>query len=279
MEPDREKVEAAVDVCWERACGIFPGILVDRERFCAFVLERLHHTGDPAEALHSLHTDDLYLACACLEDDERAQRRFMEICLPVVRSALSRIEPTGSLDDEVMQGLLEKLLTAPAEGAPRLAQYNGRSALRVWVRVAAVRQALNLRRSVHRERPLDEGLLAGLVAEDNQEIAYFKQLYRDAFKDAFHRVIERLDQRERNLLQLQLVEELSLEQMGVIYGVNRSTVSRWMKALRAKLQQETRSSLKERLDMADQEIESVLKLVVSRFDLSLARALDDQGSG
>jgi RNA polymerase sigma-70 factor (ECF subfamily) len=278
--PPAAPVEASMKAAWERGREAWPGVELGIQEFCDYLTARLPE-GEPSFAkasedwLDGLHTDDLFLTCACIRGDDVAQRAFLSACLPVVRAAMSRIDPSGSLDDEVLQGLLGKLLIAEEGKAPRLAQYNGRSALSGWVRVAAVRQALNLIRSVHRERQLDEDMLLALVSDDNQELTYFRQLYRDAFKAAFHQVLGRLDGRQRNLLTLQLIEGLTLEQIGDLYQVNRSTVSRWLQAVRDRLATETRAALMEELQIGAEEFESILMLVLSRFDASLARVLTE----
>jgi RNA polymerase sigma-70 factor (ECF subfamily) len=269
------RLEESLEAIWSRAREAWPDIELDAERFFAFVARRLPEDAEPEEVFPSLKVGDLYLACACLDGNAKAHRAFLNHCLPVVKGALSRIDPSGTMDDEVLQGLLERLFTAAGEDEPRLAQYNGHSAIGVWVRVAAVRQALNLLRSVHRERALDENMLMVLMASDNQEMAYFKKLYQDEFKRAFHQVLSRLSGRERNLLTFQMVEGLSMEQIGQLYRVNRSTVSRWLRAVRDKVHAESRAALMERLDIGKDEFESILKLVLSRFDASLMRVLAD----
>jgi RNA polymerase sigma-70 factor (ECF subfamily) len=263
----------AIAAAWEGGRRAWPGVNLEASVFRTFLLARLLNGG-----LEGLHTDDLYLTCACLAGDAVAERSFVEICLPVVRKALARIDPTGSLDDEVLQGLLTRLLAADADVQPRLALFNGRSALRGWVRVAAVRQALNLLRSVRRERQLDGESLLELVSADNQELSYIRETYRDAFKRSFHRVLARLGARDRNLLTLQLVDGLSLEQIGEFYQVNRSTVCRWLQSVRDRVGAETRAALMEELNVDREELESILTLVLSRFDASLGRVLgNDRG--
>jgi RNA polymerase sigma-70 factor (ECF subfamily) len=142
--------------------------------------------------------------------------------------------------------------------------------------VAAVRQALNLLRSVRRERQLDEDSLLDAVAADNQELGYLRQTYQDVFKRSFHLVLARLEGRDRNLLALQLVDGLSLEQIGEFYHVHRSTVCRWVHGVRERIAVETRSALMEELDVGEEELESILALVLSQLDVSLARVLGDE---
>jgi RNA polymerase sigma-70 factor, ECF subfamily len=265
--------EEALRTTWEKAIGSWPGIDLDPSRYWVFLARRLPSDLDLPDALESIKTTDLYLVCACLEGIPEAQKAFLEYSLPVVKRAISRIDPSGSLDDEVLQGLLERLFTSREDQEPKLGQYNGRSTLAVWVRVSAARQALNLVRSVRRERPLNGNTLLALVSAENQEMSYFKSLYQDEFKKAFHQVLARLTQRERNLLTCQLVEGLSMEQIGELYRVNRSTVSRWLSGVRKRLQQETRQALMDRLAIETEEFESIMKLIMSRFDASVVRVL------
>ena len=60
---------------------------------------------------------------------------------------LGRMQPTPQLVDDTRQALREKLLVAAPGARPRIGEYAGRGPLQAWVRVAAVRAALDILRA------------------------------------------------------------------------------------------------------------------------------------
>src|SRR5581483_4498624 len=90
---------------------------------------------------------DLYLACACARGVPAALAALDRAVLLRVPAFICRVSTDAAFADEVRQQLRERLLVAPPGGAPKIAEYGGAGALHAWVRVAALRTALNLRRN------------------------------------------------------------------------------------------------------------------------------------
>ncbi len=277
-EPERRaNLARGLEATWQAARQAWPGIEVSSEEFAAYLLSRLTESEPVEDEIIRLHAADLYLACACRRGDAEAQKALEGLCQQAAAAALRGQDPSGALSAEVAQGLLTRLLSGGADGAGKLGQFQGRSALRAFLRVAASREALNLRRARRRECPLAEDLLLRLVSEEDPELALWKQRYRQEFKLAFQGVLSSLSPRERNLLSHQVVENLTLDQIGAMYHVNRSTVCRWLQSIRDRLHQETRAALAERLSVTPQDVDSILRLVLSRIDASLERVLASPG--
>jgi RNA polymerase sigma-70 factor, ECF subfamily len=271
---EREDLGIALEELWTSVSRTWPGAALSPGPCGAFLAARLP-AGQPAlEGLRRLRVEDLCLAWACLQGCEPALRSFRDLCRGVVDAALRGFDPSGGLVDEVLQGLLRRLLTGEGDEGRKLEQYRGQSGLGAFVRVAAVRQALNLRRRQRRECALEDDLL--LALSEDPELTYLKQYYRQEFKQVFQQVLARLSARERNLLSHQIVDALTLEQMGALYRVNRSTVCRWLQAIRDRLRLETRAGLAEHLAIDPDDVDSILHLVLSRIDTSLARVLADE---
>ena len=90
------------------------------------------------------HGADLYLALACGMADPNALRILEGRFLPAVNEQLSRSgfdEPTRK---DVFQQMMMHLCAGPR---PRILTYAGRAALSSWLRVTAMRFALNMRAS------------------------------------------------------------------------------------------------------------------------------------
>ncbi|HZU81492.1 MAG TPA: sigma factor-like helix-turn-helix DNA-binding protein, partial [Polyangiaceae bacterium] len=104
-----------------------------------------------------------------------------------------------------------------------------------------------------------------------------RERYRDAFAPAFAAAVAGLERRDRTLLRLHLLGGVSLEQLAAVYGVHRATVVRWLAAARAQVLDATRANLIARLGVRADELESLMGLVQSRFDVSVERLFATQG--
>jgi RNA polymerase sigma-70 factor (ECF subfamily) len=99
--------------------------------------------------------------------------------------------------------------------------------------------------------------------------------HRPAFKAAFRAALASLEARERTLLRMQVVDGLSLERIGVIYAVNKSTVSRWLTRAQEQLMDETKSRLRAELALSGGELESLVRAMRSGIELSVAALMED----
>ena len=61
--------------------------------------------------------------------------------------------------------------------------------------------------------------------------------------------------------------------IGRAYDVHRATAARWVAAVRTELGDRIRSELAARLKIAEDEVDSIVRLVKSRVDVSLERVL------
>jgi RNA polymerase sigma-70 factor (ECF subfamily) len=116
-------------------------------------------------------------------------------------------------------------------------------------------------------------LLEMRSAGDDPELSYMKALYGDAFRAAFRLAAGSLDPRDRNLLRQHFVEGMTIDELGTVYGVHRATTARWIQGAREKLLAATRKEFAHRAQVSPRECESVLRLVQSRFDVTLRRLL------
>lgn len=223
--------------------------------------------------------EELYLACACAAGDGQAIAELERRCFSVIDPALSAMK-VGALSDEVKQLLRTRLFVAPPHGPPRIVEYAGRGNLRVLVRVAAIRAALNfLRDAAPRagDRKYEE-VADLLVREDNPELALIWKDSKDAFKQALEGAVSVLQPRERTLLRLQLLDGLSIDQVARIFGVHRATAARWLVKARRRVSDEVQRRLSEKLRVSPDEIEAIARAFERRLDLSLSRILRSMSS-
>jgi len=261
---------------YARARAARPGIVVSGEAFVRHVSTLLDATS-PRPDVSSLHVADLLVACGCVAGDQRAIAAFEAECIARVPVFLRSMRLAVSTIDEVKQLLRAKLLIPGSDGAPpRIVLYSGRGRLASWVRVAATRTALDL---LEREAAHALPVEAPLVGGGNPELDYLRLRYRAEFEKAVRDAVASLPGRQRSLLRMHYVDGLNGEQLGAVYDVNRSTVSRWLAAANADLLERVRSTLSKSVRLTDSEIDSLGHLLVSHLALSAGSLLGRSSPG
>ena len=264
--------DAELAACLARARGAHPGIEVPPGELAVLLAERA--AGPPPVPIAELPAADLWLALGCARGDATALRTLEAYAFPDARVALARMNMRGDAAEEVLQIVRERMFVAEPGETPRILAAAGRGDLRGLIKVAAIRTALNLRRRDHRIEQGDEPLFAALAArDDSPEARALKGEHRAAFKAAVEDVLQRLDARERNVLRMHLVHQLSIDDIGRTYEVHRATAARWLTAIRDRLQDETRALLRQRLGLPDQELDSLFRAVESQLAVSFRRVL------
>jgi RNA polymerase sigma-70 factor (ECF subfamily) len=102
------------------------------------------------------------------------------------------------------------------------------------------------------------------------ELSFIKERYRDRVRAATQRALEVLDDRERMIFRLHLVDGVTVERIGQVYGVSHSTVSRWFAAARGKVLDEAQRVIREELKISAADFDSLRRLVISQLDVSLS---------
>jgi RNA polymerase sigma-70 factor, ECF subfamily len=221
------------------------------------------------------YAGDLALAFAAACGIPAAQRRLDALLTASVARAVARIDSTRAFADVVAQELRGRLLLGDR---PKIAQYSGRGPLAGWLRTAATRTALNLRRghAIRNHEPLGSGLGA---ANNAPELEILRTRHRRDFEEAVRTALGRLSARERAILSLNVGDGMSSDRIAALYRVGRSTAKRWLVAARAVLADETKRELRARLQLSSAEYESIAAGVRSAVDVSVLRILGDLEEG
>jgi RNA polymerase sigma-70 factor (ECF subfamily) len=248
-----------------RARGEVLGVELDPIAFVAYVAERVALDVQGRPRLRTLHAGDLWVAYGCVTHNAAALAALEQRYVPELRSALRRSFDAGLAEDAELR-LMDKLLYARDD--KMLASYAGRGGLASWLRAAAIRTAIDLMRA-RREHPTDLSTLAMIGGADDPIFAALKQRYREEFRVAFGAAAEQLTDRERALLRYRFLDGLSIDEIGVLYRVHRSTVARWIGAIREGLFEGTRAHLVDQLEVSESEIDSILRLIDSQLEFSI----------
>jgi len=253
-----------IDEALVRGEQAWPGVSVDRAVFG----ERLGELD-----LDTVHVTDLFLAIACGRGDARALGHFERAFLASIPAAIAHIAKDASTREEVTQRLRLKLFVGGEGRAAKIADYSGRGPLAGWLRVAAVREALNLQRGAKGSGELSVDELAAPGRAHDPELALVRARHGLELADAFRQTVEDLPDDDRTMLRMHYVDGVEIEDIGKVFGVHRTTASRWLSKTREKVLDGTRRRVRERLRGSESEVESVLRLAQSDLDISLGRVL------
>ncbi|MBL4689268.1 MAG: transcriptional regulator [Nannocystaceae bacterium] len=283
---EQSAVGRALGALFEEGQRAWPTVALDPATFGAHLAAKLqcdgHETATTEAALKTLHGAELYLACACSQGDRHAIVTLETAYASHIEAILNGFGGPRSRWDDLRQIVRERLFVPAGTGPARIAQYSGQGSLAAWLRVTARRALLNFTRgdradgaAIHPGEALGIPTdLDALGALGDVELLYLKQSCQEEFRDAFVEGIAELGERERSLLRQAIVHQLNVRQIGRMYRVHPSTAARWIAGARVRLVELTRAALQRRLDISIGELDSIMRLVQSRLDVSVARLLD-----
>jgi RNA polymerase sigma-70 factor (ECF subfamily) len=264
-----------IDQAWQLGRDAWPGVSVERDEFADY-LTRLSSTAEPSVVQGGAvrKWGDLYLACACARGDEAALRAFERAFFSEVEVAAARAGRDAMTGDELKQLLRHKLFVADAGAAPRITEYSGRGDLKGWVRIVAMREALNAAKRKKREVAIEPADLTGILgASTDPEIEYVRKVYGDELRAAFAQAFGELEDRERALLRYALADGLTVDAIGALFSVHRATAARWVSKAHEHLVRAVKRALSERLGAAHKDYASVLRALASQLHVTLDRYL------
>jgi RNA polymerase sigma-70 factor (ECF subfamily) len=262
-------MHAALRRGWETGRAAWPSVDLAEEAFATHVLEKLPPAAT-AEQIDRRDVAALYLACACARGVPAALAELDRHILSRVPEFLARIQGSSALADEVSQILRERLLVGSVGEPPRIATYSGEGPLAAWVRVAAVRTALNLLEKMDERVAHDSDAIDRVQTATTPEEEVVRADQRAVFREVLEEAVSALPAEQRAALRLHFVEGLTGDEIGERLGISRATVVRWLGAAKSFLLRETKRLVVGRLRLSPAEAESFIASARSRLDLSLS---------
>jgi RNA polymerase sigma-70 factor (ECF subfamily) len=258
--PDDEAVySVAMADAFDAGRAAWPDIALAPETFHAHLAAR---GMSPAAD----HAADLFLACACLHQVPGALRAFEATYMPRLPAYLSRLGSSREAIDEVAQVLRQQLFVG---ASPKIGDYSGKGELGAWLRVVAVRLAIDLDRASPPPMQELEPHRSLAAATASPELEALRNRYRDRFSAAFTAALTGLTSEQRTLLRLHYLDGLSMEELGRMFNVNRSTILRRLGACSQLLLDGIRDRLGAELGVSTAELESLAAALRSDLQLSL----------
>lgn len=258
----------------EETALTWPGLAFDDALLGEFLAGKVPDDADVVVGLSRLRLPDLALAWACSRGDARALAALEPVLAAEVAHAAARLRAPAAAADEALQIVRTILLVAEGDRTPAIASYAGRGDLRAWVRVVAIRELVRVQKAVRKDTEFeDDALYDFLSPAEAPELEHLRALYRPDLVAAFRAAIKSLTSKERLLLRQQCLDGLSIDDLGALHGVHRATAARWLAKSRETLLKETKKGLMKRLGISLAEVDSILRILQTRLDLSLEHAL------
>jgi RNA polymerase sigma-70 factor len=255
---------------------------------------------DISEFLNQIQADDLFMALACSNGNERAWWEFDRQHRAYLERVARHLAKTEFDAQEVIDSVYVELYgtrVVDGERVSKFSSYSGRGSLRGWLRTVIWHSLVDLHRAGHDEVSLDE--MTENVGEGNVHASFAepapggetemvdeitRKRYRQATLNALEHAFSSLDNHEKLLLLYYHVENMKLREIARLVEnessplrgwfqrrsstrekdpgsrIHESTIMRWLEKSYAKVLQTFRSHLLEHQDLDPDEIETCLQL-------------------
>jgi len=233
------------------------------------VVAHLVRDGVPASEVQG---PDLYLAVACTHADAAALGELEKLLAPV-RAAMTRAHRDPALVDDALQVLRYRLLVTTPEREAKLDTYRGRGSLQGWLRVVALRQVHEMAAARNRNPVMPTDAIVEAVTETDPMLELLVRTHGDSVRRVFREALAELDERQRDVLRLEVIEGLGHQQIAERYGVHRTSALRWLEEVRATLAREVRARIRQELGLGADSVESLLRALDHRVQLSVTSGL------
>jgi RNA polymerase sigma-70 factor, ECF subfamily len=269
---DESEETELCEACYASGRALFPSIVWNRSDFGRACLGRW--AGQRPEDLAARLAvgrgrAEEYLILACLARRAGAIETLEGEYIAELVGRVRRICLQQDVVDDVLQMVREKLLLPPEPG---LASYENRGYLRAWLTIVAVRTALDVtRRGQLRRMPLEHLDDKLLELSASPEAEYLGQEVQAAFRKALREAVQRLPERQRFALKMQLVAGWSIDQIGRALSTHRATAARWLLSARERLERDVREQLVARLGANETEVRCLMGQMRSQLDVRFSQ--------
>lgn len=111
--------------------------------------------------------------------------------------------------------------------------------------------------------------------DDGPEARTIKNFYRPELTRALEESLAALDAREKTLLRLHAIDQLSIDAIGRTFGVHRATAARWLAAIRRRVFDDLRARAALNWGASTSDLRDLLVILRDEIDLRLVRLLGE----
>ncbi|MEM6294430.1 MAG: hypothetical protein AAGA54_24365 [Myxococcota bacterium] len=217
---------------------------------------------------------DVVLACACVDGRKAALMRFDREVMDGVDAAVRRVDARQEAAEEVRQELLVRLFVGDA---PKIFEYRGTGPLASWVKVAAIRIAVDRGRKEDARERVSASLAEKFVEApvEDPDLILLRKTHQGMVSGAVRAAAAELDARSRSLLKMQFVEGAGIDRIAFAYGVHRSTAARWIRRACLQLEERALAHLSSRQQLPRAEALSLARLFRTQLSVSFSPVADE----
>lgn len=218
--------------------------------------------------LAQLNAQDLCFAFACAQGNETAWEDFMREYrgfLQAVARQLTNNETTAEELVEVAWTELYGLREAEGKRISKFSSYSGRGSLKGWLRAVLFQLSVDRHRRqgrlVQTEEERDFERLAPPVAPISETAnSSFTDKFRSATQAALAKALTELEAKMKLMLSYYYYDNLTLKQIGQLFGVHEATASRWLQRAQQDVRAAVEKILKQDFKYNSVQIEECLTL-------------------
>jgi RNA polymerase sigma-70 factor (ECF subfamily) len=208
--------------------------------------------------IHTLHLEDLALACACEQASEKAWEHFVSTYQNYLRAcagAILRSSASSPAACELADSLFADLYgvdSTKAKGRSLLRYFHGRSSLKTWLRAVLAQRHIDTVRAGRRftDLPTDGERNDGDARPRMPVVSPMptdpdRQRYLTAFSHALDQALAKMAAPDKERLRLYYAENATLAEIGRRFGEHESTASRNLERIRREIKQQVEESFRE----------------------------------
>lgn len=207
--------------------------------------------------------EDTLLIERCLAGDAEALMALERM----LRDPAARLRSMGMQEaqiEDVTADVRARLLLPDGDRPPALRRFAGTGSLAGYIRAMVVRLGIDRMRATRPTTSLDEvDQVAAFATSLESELT--KLTHASAVNAAFRQAWNHLPTHQRLLLSQQVIDQLSVDEIGALHGVHRATAARRCVAAREALLARLRHALRDALGADTATAESILFTVASRL--------------
>lgn len=200
----------------------------------------------------ALHLQDLALVTACAAGSESAWEHFVREYRPALYRAADAIDPTGAAR-ELADAIHAELFGLREQGGVRQSlfrYFHGRSSLGTWLRAVLAQRHVDRLRATRRLDPLPEDESAGAALRSSVPANPDVERQSGLVRKVLAKAIEALPSGDRLRLGCYYAQNLTLAEIGRLFGEHEATASRHLSRIRKTIRHDVEQRLRddERLD-------------------------------
>jgi RNA polymerase sigma-70 factor len=216
--------------------------------------------------LMQLNAQELAFAIACAEGDENAWNEFMKEYRSFLQGVAHQLTRNETLAEELVEiawSELYGLREVEGKRVSKFSAYSGKGSLKGWLRAVLFQLSVDRHRRQNRyvqtEEDSDLERLASPVMPLLEKNTELSDRYQVATHKALTQAIISLDSRMKIVLNYYYYDNLTLKQIGQIFGVHEATASRWVQKIQQDIRQFVEKFLKQEYNFNSVQIKECLE--------------------